>query len=83
MPLITQCIEVAALSKRNQEWMADDFFHRPVTLEGALHLAEHYRDVAANNTVCSDEERTEFARRARYLKYLAAKLARSKRVTRH
>lgn len=79
MPATVQCIDFTKASKRNLEWLADDFFHQPVTRQSVIHAAQHYRDIAATNTVCSDEDRIEFARRARYLTRIAA----TSRLKRH
>ena len=62
------------LSKRNREWLEDDFFGRAPTRAAVLGLAEHYCDIAATNTACTKKDRAEYSRRAKYLKRLAAGL---------
>lgn len=62
-------------TKRNREWLEDEFFEKPATRANLLYLAEHYEDIAKfNTTVGSDEGRAEFKRRAKVLKRLAAGL---------
>ena len=65
-------VVINKLSKRNREWMQDEFFKRAPTKGALVYLAEHYRDIAETNKVASQDDRAEFSRRARYLKRLAA-----------
>lgn len=61
-------------TKRNREWLEDEFFEKPATRANLLYVSEHYDDIAANNTVCTDQDRAEWKRRAQILKRLAAGL---------
>jgi hypothetical protein len=63
-------------AKRTRDWLEDEFFDTPATREQLLYVAEHYEDVAKNNTVATDEDRVEFRKRAKYLRRLAAGLPR-------
>jgi hypothetical protein len=74
MPRIVKSIDVSTLSKRNREWMTDEFFDHPVNRDTLRYCAEHYRDISAHNVVCSEDQRSEYAQRARYLTRLAATL---------
>jgi hypothetical protein len=80
---IIESIDLSTVPKRNREWMKDEFFYRPITREALRSCADHYRDIAANNIICSDDERADFSRRARYLTGMATRLARSQRRSCH
>jgi hypothetical protein len=61
-------------AKRDREWLEDEFFDKPATRANLIYVSEHYEDIAANNTVCTDQDRVEWRRRSKLLKRLAAGL---------
>lgn len=62
-------------SKLNRDWLEDEFFDTPATRDALMSCAEHFEDIVENNTVCTDQERLEFAKRAKYLRRLAKGLS--------
>lgn len=58
-----------------REWLADEFFTKAPTAHQLRYLAEHYEDIVAHNTVATEADRAEFARRAIFLRQIADELA--------
>lgn len=74
MPKSEPIAVLSQKSKANRDWLDDEFFDKPPTVANLLYVAEHYEDIAATNTVCTDQDRVEWARRAKYLRRLVAGL---------
>lgn len=77
MPTRVLSEPVAILShkaKRDREWLQDEFFDKPASKKNLLYVADHYGDIAENNTVCTDLDRVEWRRRSKFLRRLAAGL---------